>query len=429
MARMILIALGSSGDVHPVLGIAEELARRHHEVFVVTNPSFESLVKRLGFQFRPLGTAAEFDAVADDPDVWHPVRGIKMLVRWAILHTMRPIYELLEELHIPDQTVVAAPLTAFGARIAQEKFGIRLATLHLQPVVFRSVYDTPRIPPMLTGPRVPHWLKRLQFYLADRLLVDPILTRETNAFRGELGLRPVQRLMNRWCHSPDCVIGLFPDWYASLQADWPPNTHLTGFPLWDESVLDARDQGLQKFLEAGTPPLVFTPGSAMRHGKDFFEVAVAATEQLGKRAILLSQHAAHIPVGLPAGIVHFPYVPFSQLLPQAAALVHHGGIGSTGQALSAGIPQLIMAMAFDQPDNANRVQRLGVGGGLSRHQFQAPRVTKMLDRMLGCPEMSARCKQVAGHFSSAKPIPATADLIEQMLTVPRSGESDHATVC
>ena len=73
MARMILIALGSSGDVHPVLGIAEELARRHHEVFVVTNPSFESLVKRLGFQFRPLGTAADFDAVADDPDVWHPV--------------------------------------------------------------------------------------------------------------------------------------------------------------------------------------------------------------------------------------------------------------------------------------------------------------------------------------------------------------------
>jgi hypothetical protein len=53
----------------------------------------------------------------------------------------------------------------------------------------------------------------------------------------------------------------------------------------------------------------------------------------------------------------------------------------------------------------------------------------MLDRMLGCPEMSARCKQMAGHFSSAKPIPATADLIEQMLTVPRSGESDHATVC
>ncbi|MEC8336590.1 MAG: glycosyltransferase, partial [Planctomycetota bacterium] len=168
MARMILIAIGSSGDVHPLLGIAEELARRNHEVIVLTNPRFESLVKRLGFEFRPLGKAAEFDAVADDPDVWHRVRGVRLLVKWAIVHTLRPIYETLRELYIPDQTVVAAPLTAFGARIAQESFGIPLATIHLQPVVFRSVYDTPSIPPMLTGGRVPHWLKRFQYYLADR---------------------------------------------------------------------------------------------------------------------------------------------------------------------------------------------------------------------------------------------------------------------
>ena len=85
MNRMILIAIGSSGDVHPILGIAEELASRNHEVIVLTNPSFESLVKQLGFGFRPLGTSAEFDAVADDPDVWHPVRGFKLLARWAML--------------------------------------------------------------------------------------------------------------------------------------------------------------------------------------------------------------------------------------------------------------------------------------------------------------------------------------------------------
>ena len=416
MARMILIAIGSSGDVDPLLGIAEELARRKHEVIVLTNPRFESLVRRLGFEFRPLGTAAEFDAVADDPDVWHRVRGIRLLVKWAIVHTLRPIYEILRELYIPDQTVVAAPLTAFGARIAQESFGIPVATLHLQPVVFRSVYDTPSIPPMLTGERVPHWLKRFQYYLADRILVDPQLNRPTNAFRAELGLRPVHRFMNRWCHSPDCVIGLFPDWYAPQQIDWPPNCHLTGFPLWDESVVAEHDTQLQQFLDAGTSPIVFTPGSEMRHGKDFFQVAVNATEQLGQRAILLSRYETHIPTELPAGIMHFPYVPFSQLLPQAAALVHHGGIGSTAQALAAGIPQLIMAMAFDQPDNANRVHRLGVGEGLFRHEFQVTKVKSLLEQLLGCEEMSVRCNQVAARFEAGRPREEAADRIEQLLS-------------
>ncbi len=420
MNRMILIAIGSSGDVHPILGIAEELASRNHEVIVLTNPSFESLVKQLGFGFRPLGTSAEFDAVADDPDVWHPVRGFKLLARWAMLHTMRPIYNLLQELNIPGKTVVAAPLTAFGARIAQEKLGIPLATIHLQPVVFRSMYDTPCLPPMLTGSHIPHWLKRIQFYLADRLLADPVLARETNTFRYELGLPPIQRLLNQWCHSPDCIIGLFPEWYAAPQVDWPSNTHLTGFPLWDESVVDTHDSEIQKFIDAGTPPLVFTPGSAMRHGKDFFNVAVTTATQLCERAILLSRHTAHIPAELPAGIVHFPYIPFSRVLPQAAALVHHGGIGSTAQALAAGIPQLIMAMAFDQPDNARRVERLGVGGGLSPHQFQVSRVTEMLYRYRSSVEMADRCGDVAKHFTSGKPIQTTANLIEQLLEVPQS---------
>ena len=419
MARMILIAIGSAGDVHPILAIARELSRRNHEVIVLTNPSFEPLVSRLGFDFRPLGTREEFDEVADNPDVWHPVRGFRLLARWAMLHTMEPIYELLEELYLPQKTVVAAPLTAFGARIAREKLGIPLATLHLQPVVFRSVHATPKLPPMLTGKRVPHWLKRLQFYLADRLLADRILAEETNDFRRRLGLPPVRRLLDQWCHSPDRVIGLFPDWFATPQIDWPPETVLTGFPLWDESQLTDSDEALRDFLASGSPPLVFTPGSAMRHGETFFRVAVAATARMKKRAILLSRHATHIPSDLPTDVVHFPYVPLSQLLPHAAALVHHGGIGTTAQALAAGIPQLIMPMAFDQPDNADRVHRLGVGGGLSPAEFHPPRVAEKLDLWLGSAETTARCRAIAQHFDASHapgvvPIEATGNLLEQM---------------
>ena len=113
--------------------------------------------------------------------------------------------------------------------------------------------------------------------------------------------------------------------------------------------------------------------------------------------------------------MHFPYVPFSQLLPQSAVLVHHGGIGSTAQALAAGIPQLIMAMAFDQPDNANRVHRLGVGDGLFRREFQVAKVKTMLEHLLGSKEIAVRCKQLAARFEAARPREAAAERIEQLL--------------
>ncbi|MEE2780612.1 MAG: nucleotide disphospho-sugar-binding domain-containing protein, partial [Planctomycetota bacterium] len=112
-------------------------------------------------------------------------------------------------------------------------------------------------------------------------------------------------------------------------------------------------------------------------------------------------------------------VPLSQLLPHAAALVHHGGIGTTSQALATGIPQLIMPMAFDQPDNADRVQRLGVGGGLSPAEFHPPRVAEKLDLWLSSAETTARCQAIArrvdaSHAAGVVPIEATGNLLEQM---------------
>jgi UDP:flavonoid glycosyltransferase YjiC (YdhE family) len=353
--------------------------------------------------------------VASDPNIWHPVRGVKLLIRWAILHTIEPIYQYLEELYLPGETVVAAPVTAFGARIAQEKLALPLATLHLQPVVLRSLRESPYLPPMLTGRGIPQWLKRFQFYLADRLLVDPLLASETNRFRARLGLPPVRRLLDVWCHSPQQVIGLFPSWFAPPQADWPPQTQLTGFPLWDERPVSQSSGQLEAFLERGRPPLVFTPGSAMQHGRNFFRVAAEVSLLLKRRAILLTRHAAQIPSQLPEGVVHFDYVPFSQLLPRAAALVHHGGIGSTAQAFAAGIPQLIMAMAFDQPDNARRVTRLGAGAGLSRRQFRTPRVTNLLEQLLSSQEVASCSRALSARLQNARPIDETADLLEQLI--------------
>ncbi len=161
------------------------------------------------------------------------------------------------------------------------------------------------------------------------------------------------------------------------------------------------------------PPVVFTPGSAMKHGRDFFRVAIEACQRRGGRGLLLARYAAQIPSDLPAGIRHFSYIPFSQVLPRCAAVVHHGGIGTTAQGLAAGIPQLVMPMAHDQPDNAARLERLGVGHGLRPKRFQTPAVVQLLDELLNSSQVTARCREVAAWTRQGDPLGDACRVLEE----------------
>jgi UDP:flavonoid glycosyltransferase YjiC (YdhE family) len=227
-------------------------------------------------------------------------------------------------------------------------------------------------------------------------------------------LPPVHRILNQWIHSPDRVIGLFPPWFAPPPDDWPAQTVLTGFPLYDEADVTPLDPELQDFLKAGEPPLAFTPGSAMRHGDEFFAVAVDVCRKLGRRGLLLSRHDRHMPADLPAGVRHVAYVPFSRLLPHCAALIHHGGIGTSAQALAAGIPQLVVPMSHDQPDNAMKLHELGVAEIVPAGRFSTARATVAISRLMDSNHRAA-CLEIKKRFVGADPISETATLIEGVI--------------
>jgi rhamnosyltransferase subunit B len=190
---------------------------------------------------------------------------------------------------------------------------------------------------------------------------------------------------------------------------------LTGFPLFDERGLTEPPADVLDFLDRDDPPVVFTAGSAMRQGHAFFAEAAKTCQLLGRRGLLVTRYPEQLSNLLPEGVRHCEYIPFSQLLPRAAALVHHGGIGTTAQALAAGIPQLIMPMSHDQPDNAARVERLGVGRSLRPKAFRAAAVGARLDSLLNSREVAARCQSVADKFKTSDPIGETCCAIEEMI--------------
>lgn len=99
----------------------------------------------------------------------------------------------------------------------------------------------------------------------------------------------MSRVFKEWLHSPRRVIGLFSEWFAPIQPDWPPQLRLTGFPLYDEPDQQALSTGLHTFLDRGLPPILFTPGSANRAASQFFLAALDATRRLGRRALFLTR--------------------------------------------------------------------------------------------------------------------------------------------
>ena len=340
------MTIGSSGDVHPFVGLGMALRRRGHRVTLITSGYFEKLVRRQPGSNTVTPTRRTiFSLRCGMPRLWHPIHGFGLAMRQGAVPLLRPLYRAIVELHIPGETVVVASSLAFAARIAHDKLGVPLATVHLSPAVFRSLFDGPRLPSGALGHGVPRPLKRLQYWMADTL-ADWYLAKPINDLRGELGLPPIRDVINQWWNSPQRVLGFFPDWYRPPQPDWPTQLRLTGFPLYDERGVSEPSQEVCQFLEAGDRPIVFTPGSANVHGQEFFSAAVESCVQLGRRGILLTRFPEQLPSELPASVRHFDFVPFGWILPRAAAVVHHGGIGSTAQGLAAGIPQLIMPMGL-----------------------------------------------------------------------------------
>ena len=414
--NILIIAVGSYGDVLPLVGLGRELRARSHQVTVFTNGHFANLIQQAELNFVAMGSAEEYDAVANHPDLWHPHKGWRIIMKRMMAGAhLEEAYKLLCSHLIPGKTLLLSSTLGFVARLVQETHQIPNVTVHFSPGVFHSAHQAPHMP----GLPLPAWLpirfKQSMWKLIDHLIIDPILKPKLNRFRHELGLHPVSRIFHHWLHSPDLVLGLFPKWFATPQPDWPSATILTGFPLYDDVKDSDLPTTIQDFLQNHPRPFVFTPGSANKHGATFFAEAAKACQLMNRPGIFLTRYPEQLPRPLPPQLIHFSYAPLSQLLPHCAVLIHHGGIGTCSQALRAGIPQLIQPYAFDQFDNGARIHQLGVGHTISRRSFHSATIARSIQDLVTSTEINTACQAIHHSLKNTKPLEESADLIEKML--------------
>jgi UDP:flavonoid glycosyltransferase YjiC (YdhE family) len=409
--HMILATMGTDGDIIPYLGLGAVLRGRGHRVTLAAPETYRERALRLGLEFCAIVTAAETARMLADPDLWHPFRSGVMMARWGGPMIARQYDAIANLISSESESVLVANPGVLSARLAQETLGVPLATLLLQPGLIPSCIAPPEMPGGATLPRwLPHPLRPLYWLAVDSVgyaLVAPSL----NEFRKRLGLPPVRRVF-RWWLSPQLVIGLFPSWYAAPPLDWPAQLRLAGFASFDGTDEPLPDE-VKTFCDKGPPPIAFTLGTGMAYADSFFRTAVEACEALGARGLLLTKFLQVLPAGLPQGVRHCAFAPFRKLLPRCAALVHHGGIGTTAAALESGCPQLVLPLAWDQPDNAARVVRLGAGIALGPRRRSREDVVRALAE-LATADFRNRCRGIAGSARAADGLANAAQWVENL---------------
>jgi len=397
--KVVLATFGTHGDVNPFIAVARRLQELGIDPVIASWPDYQEKVSAAGIAFhsvRPSLAQMRADLKLDERAMMErAMADPAFVIRDLSMPYLRLTYEDIGSA-LTGAHLVLTTLLAFSARLAAEKLGLPHIGVALQPMMLPSGYDSPLHPnvPRYTafmrslGPLVTVPAVRLMKRMAGRW-VTPI-----KAFRQELGLPPdSQNPLYDWQYSPHGVLGLYSPLLGGVQPDHPPRTELTGFAFYDDDPEDAAATRaeLTEFLAEGPAPIAFVLGSsAYWAAGDFFEISREAAAASGRRAVLVGGVDSVGGVHRSANVLVCRYVPYSMLFPQAAAIVHQGGIGTLAQALRAGKPQIVVPFHGDQLDNGARAERLGVARVILRSRYRKQHLIRELEKVLSYADSAAK---------------------------------------
>lgn len=406
--RIVLVSVGTLGDVHPFVAVAIELAAAGLTPVLAAAESCRAIADRHGIAFHPVrpdGAELLADMGLDEATV---ARAVASDLGFVIDRVILPYADrTLADL---GAAMAGADLALCGSfsvlgRIAAEAAGVPVMSLLLQPMALFSADDPPVTPtgsallPALRralGARAVRPLLRLA-RLANRRRLRPFAS-----LRASLDLPPARgdELIDGPL-SAERVFALWSPELAPLPRDAAPTVTMAGCTFYDGGFAGASPPpALDRFLSDGPPPMVFTLGSLAIHAEGgFYAASAAAARAAGMRAVLLvgddlvadHRHLASDDV-LVAG-----YAPHSAVFARAAAVAHHGGAGTIAQAMRAGVPQLVCPVFGDQFDNAARLARRGVAICLPHARYTAESAGRSLTRLLGDRAIADRAGEIAGR--------------------------------
>lgn len=393
--KIVLSCVGTLGDLHPYLVMAQVLQAEGHTVAIATHRHYQAEVEALGCQLIPQ-LPAEADLSPELLNKVHdPYLGPESIIRQLVLPYLRQNYQILVE-QASDADLIISHLLTLAVPLFARKYQIPWLSCLLQPVALLSAYDPPVISQIYALRRLrrlgPGFHKPL-FKLARQISAS--WWKDLAVFSKELGQQPIKNPLFEGGQSEWGTLLLFSEILASPQPDWPAAFFQLGFPFYQEPEAKL-SEATRQFLARHSRPLVFTLGSSLGQSPTpFYRWAAEAAQALDLPALFVTAgHRESVPECHSDKIAVVDYEPYHLLFEQAGLIVHPGGIGTLSKALRSGQPQLVIPFANDQFDNAARVERLGAGVTVPIFKLNARRLKRAIQRALQLQPHPALQRQI-----------------------------------
>jgi sterol 3beta-glucosyltransferase len=420
--NLTIIAPGTQGDVRPYVALGRGLQAAGHSVRVASHQNFASLVTGCDLAFYPLH--GDMEAIMRDQAVGdalannNPLAQFSLMKKKLIVLNQQWMCDCLEACQATDVVI-----GGFGGLIAgqpvAEKLGIPFVQAWLVPFTPTRAFPAVSFPMMRTwlGGR----LNRLSHVLGWRLMAWPMQRASVNlARRSVLGLPPAPYLdgpLSFFSGRIWPILNGFSAHVVPRPADWAPHLHVTGYWFLDHPPDWQPPDALVDFLHAGPSPIYVGFGS-MSHGdpQTTTHLVLEALRIAGQRGILLTGWGGLSPADLPASVYMTESIPHSWLFPQVAAVVHHGGAGTTAAGLRAGKPTLCVPfISLDQGFWGWRVADLGVGlPPIPSNRLTAEKLAQAITIVMNDPAIQQRADELGAHIRSEDGVKQAVDIISSV---------------
>jgi len=394
--EIIICTLGTHGDILPFLPFAKAWVTQGYNVTILSNIGWKKIATETG---------ASFHSIAPDDPPQSNRDNFRFFLE-NIMPSYRASFDFIaRRVATGERPILFYRNNMLGPECAAEVFDLPNAKVVLQPSGIQSKHRPPWPWTLLASGR---WRWLYNAVIFPLLMVIGAIgryRRATNRFRKEVGAKPIPFKNTRL--DDTLTLLLCPQWYASPQPDWPPNTHCIGFP---DKQNEVEDTTLRDFIAQYGKPIVFTPGTGVSDVSGFLNLARSICGALNLPGIFLSRHA-HLQSVESGTFIVRKYADLGWLARRSRLLVHHGGIGTTSEALRAGIPQVILPDKFDQPDNAMRIAGLGLGGVIMNIEIGNQHWTKLIEKLLSDDRLHDRLNKVANAIAQDRCVERGLNLV------------------
>ncbi len=414
--QITILAHGSRGDVQPYVALGIGLQRAGHAVRLAAPQLFADFVSEHGLEFAPLaGDPPRLAQALADRAGWNPLRTGQVIAEYALPLARQLLVDVRTACQDTDAVVHSFLTTIVGHQVACELDVPDVSALLLPIFAATGAFPNPALPDLPLGRlynRLTHDFFTQSFWQFSRLAYQGVVRRQN----------PDLPRLSGWPFSPSnrpptpILYGFSPQ-VIPRPPDWGKDIHVTGYWFLEAVSSWQPPADLVDFLTAGPPPIYIGFGSMItREAEKLVRVVLDALAQTGQRGLLLSGWGKLGRTDLPDHVFLIESVPHNWLFPRMAAIVHHGGAGTTAAALRAGVPAIITPFTSDQPFWGRRIYQLGVGPRpIPRQKLTAEKLAEAINMVTGDQAMQQRAAELGERIRAEDGVTRAVEIIEGYL--------------